>query len=164
MKSLATETFLKTISRILEPLVVNEVINQEPDSGITYLYAFSDEVTIHVAADKLHSVLAACLRATQTRKAAKSLDESTGKIRYKFTAKVLPKFGAQWVVDTSPHEVKVTITAPSVRCKLRKVTNKMWMPPTTGHYVNRDSYEIENPEECLGVSADALVKDAEDGV
>ncbi len=138
MKALAT-TIQRKLDGLKSERALIRVLKDLPDSdGIEnaygWMYGKQAWVSLDVKPESLVSVTASMLRRLKVKTATKSLNASSGKV--------------ETVIDTP--KVRLTIAGSPVRCKLRKVIKQTLRPAVAEHYEDVVSYEIENPEECLG--------------
>lgn len=116
--------------------------------GISYAYTFKGtDISLTADEEHLQTVLKAALTASGAKRGTKTIDQFSGSLVYTF--------------KNADSGLTVEVRTQSTRCKVRPVTKKVWREAEPGHYTTETRYVIENPEECLGVEAAALLNGEE---
>lgn len=128
------EVYMKRLGPQLKTLRVLEGKLKEDEIASAYASLWETELQVIPAKGTDARALALDVaRALGSRKpVSKKFNESTGKIAYTVVA----------------GKARVKIEGGDARCKVEPVTKSVWTEPTPGHYTERTTYKIVNPEEC----------------
>ncbi len=79
------------------------------------------------------------MKGVGAKRAEKSFEESTGKVSYNIDLLNVP----------GGKPLRLEVTGGDPVCKIKEVSERVWVSPTEGRYENKTRFVVENPEECF---------------